>query len=449
MTRDHRSGPGTVRNEDSRQNVVLVTIDSLRADHCGFLGSEYDLTPTLDRLAADGLSFETAIAPGPRTPSSMPVAFTGHFDRQRDVSWSDWWDRWIRIAEHLERHRTIAERLRAAGYTTVGVTVNPWTHDTGFDTGFDRFLELKGAEEIEGADTGSTVFQALDWILERTEIGDTYQWGDARDWFVQWPHYYDRVLELVHDVEEPYFLWVFLLDPHQPYLASREYRSETSAPAMYYANIRERITGSPDELSSRIRTWLERSYRDAIRSTDAFLDALQTDLADDDPTVVVHADHGEAFGEHGTYGHEEALYEENLHVPLVVANSATSGAVQSPVSLRSLPRLIEQLATAELVDPGTVTQAHVVATTEGVQSRGRALRGRRWKYITDGDRRELYDIRSDPNEAIDRADERSELVDELDRVLHARLRRDIEVVEIGRAIDAIDLHDQQRQGVSR
>jgi arylsulfatase A-like enzyme len=216
---------------------------------------------------------------------------------------------------------------------------------------------------------------------------------------------------------------------------------------MYYANIRERTTESPGELPARLWTWLERSYRDAIRSTDAFLDTLQTDLADDDPVFVVHADHGEAFGEHGTYGHEESLYEESLHVPLVVANAANSKTVQAPVSLRTLPRLIEQVATDEPVNREPITQDHVVATTEGVQSRGRALRGRRWKYIADGERRELYDLRSDPNETTDRADDRSELVDELDGLLHLRLRKDAEVVEIGRAIDAIDIHEFQQQEV--
>lgn len=449
MTGNYRSGSGTIENAEGRQNVVLVTIDSLRADHCGFLGSEYDLTPTLDRMAADGLSFETTIAPGPRTPSSMPVAFTGRFDRQYNPSWGDWRDRWVRIAEHLRRHRTIAERLQASGYTTIGLSVNPWTHDTGFDKGFNRFLKVEGADVIESGSTGSTAFRVIDRILGRMEIGEKYQWENARDWFVQWPHYYDRVRDLVQDVEEPYFLWVFLLDPHQPYLAPRQYRAETAASTMYYANLRERVTESSDNLSSRIRTWLDRSYRDAIRSTDALLDNLQSDLAADDPVFVVHADHGEAFGEHGTYGHEECLYEENLHVPLVVANSPNNTTVQDPMSLRSLPKLVEQVATGEPVDTRTVTQDYVVATTEGVQSRARALRGRRWKLMTDGDRRELYDLRSDPNESIDRADDRSELVDKLNQLLHARLRRDLEAVEIGRAIDAIDLQRCQRRGVSR
>jgi arylsulfatase A-like enzyme len=222
-----------------------------------------------------------------------------------------------------------------------------------------------------------------------------------------------------------------------------------SAPAMYYASARERITESSDNLSSRLWTWLERSYRDAIRSTDAFLDALQTELGSDDPVFVVHADHGEAFGEHGTYGHEEALYEENLHVPLVVTNVANNETVETPVSLRTLPWLIEQVATDGPVNRETITRDHVVATTEGVQGQRRAIRSRRWKYITDGERRELYDLRSDPNETTDLAGDRTEFVDELDRLLHLRLRRATEVVEIGRAIDAIDLHELQRQGVSR
>ena len=86
------------------RNIVLVTVDSLRADHCGFNGGDPELTPTLDDLAENGLVFENAFAPGPRTPSSMPVLMTGAFPSAQTGAFS-WQSRWDRIRKHLGTHR--------------------------------------------------------------------------------------------------------------------------------------------------------------------------------------------------------------------------------------------------------------------------------------------------------------------------------------------------------
>ena len=85
------------------------------------------------------------------------------------------------------------------------------------------------------------------------------------------------------------------------------------------------------------------SYRDAIRSVDRFLQKVVADTPDD-TSLVFHSDHGEAFNEHGTYGNQEMLYEENIYVPMVVYNGTHSGRIDSPVSLRQLPQQVVNLA---------------------------------------------------------------------------------------------------------
>ena len=102
---------------DDSRNIVMVTADSLRADHCGFVDSESSLTPTIDRLAEEGVSYSEAIAPGPRTPSSVPVLFTGEFMTDHE-SWSmaDWQGRQSRIGRHMERFTHLSERLQRRGY---------------------------------------------------------------------------------------------------------------------------------------------------------------------------------------------------------------------------------------------------------------------------------------------------------------------------------------------
>jgi len=108
------------------RNLVLVTVDSLRADHCGFVNSESDLTPTIDRLAKEGVSYTQAVVPGPRTPSSIPVLFTGEFMAD-DAEWSmaDWQGRQYRIGEHMDRFQHLSEQLQRQGYETAAFTANP------------------------------------------------------------------------------------------------------------------------------------------------------------------------------------------------------------------------------------------------------------------------------------------------------------------------------------
>lgn len=417
------------------RNVVLVSIDSLRADHCGFMGCEWDTTPSIDRLAENSIVFENAITPGPRTPSSMPVAFTGRFNRPSAFSWGEWDHRYARISAHLRRHQTIAERLRAVGYTTVGVTVNPWTHNTDFDIGFDHFIEITGDAVTAKGRLNAPLLTGVDSILTRTRNAKNNQWRLTKDWLVQWTHYYETILEALEDITEPYFLWTFILDPHQPYLAPRRYRQETTFPEMYYANFRE-MTGNQSEgdLSPFLQTRLKRSYRDAIRSTDGFIERLLGDL-EGNPAVIIHSDHGDALGEHGNWGHPSELYEENLHVPLLVYDGKRVGRVSAPVSLQSLPDLTLMIATHERYAPEDITEPYVLVATEGIEKR--ALRGRRWKLITDGETEAVFDLCNDPTESIDRSADYPDITADLRRLLVHKWRHASEQVTVTEAAEKL------------
>lgn len=434
-------GDGRVRN------VVLVTIDSLRADHCGVHEPPQDaawsgsLTPTIDDLGADGLVFERAVAPGPRTPSSMPVAFTGEPLSIQGVYASGeekrhrWRARCDRVRRHMRRHRTVAERFGAAGYETAAVTANPWTTtDTGFDEGFDEFHEV--GRRADGETTGLLV-----GLLDRvTDV-------DRNGWLLTWPDYYDQVLAAREALSEPYFLWVFLLDPHQPYLAPRRFREEGSLAGSYYSNLRyNRFHGYVDELPGHLHRGLQRAYRDAIRSADGFLERLLGDLEDrrDDPVTCVHADHGEAFAEHGFYGHRPHLYEENVRVPLVLSGTEAGGRPSDPVSLAAIPDLLVEAATGS-VTPGAHVRPYVHASTE--ERERVAVRTRRYKYLSGGSQwpyvlassgRELYDLATDPGERSDLVTERADAVPLFKRLLD---RRRSDLGERRRIADAAEVVD--------
>lgn len=424
------------------RNIILVTVDSLRADHCGFMGASRDLTPTLDTLAADSLVFERAFAPGPRTPSSMPVIFTGQFFRPSELGvYADWEQkssRWRarreRIGRHLGRFRTIPERLREHGYDTAAVTANPWTTpDTNFDRGFDTFRAVTEGRSIE------SWYSSL--VSKVSDVLDV-EWNSL---LLTWTDFYDAVETARDALGEPYFLWVFLLDPHQPYVAPLHYRTETSALGMLYGNVRYNYRHTyTEQLPSHLDSLLRQAYRDTVRSVDGFVNRLHEDVASEDPVLAVHADHGEAFREHGTYGHRPQLYRENLHVPFFVHGVGGDRRVDAPVSLRRLPGILASVAQNGSVDPERFTREFVLCKTEECERVG--LRSREWSYISgadgwqyvyDSDSTELYRLTSDPGEATNLARMHPEAMAVLKRLVDRHKAGQRERERIGTAVTEV------------
>ncbi len=335
-------------------NVLLVTADSIRADYCGFLNGP-DTTPFLSDFANRSVVYQNAIAPGPRTPSSVPISMTG--ERFRTAGNNSNQDRLERIADHIARFNTLPEMLSRDGYTTAAVTANPWTTGvTGFDAVFDEFIEI-GTGHGDAPEHTSTAGKLANFIK---------QWRQKTDWFAQWPAFYDQIIELVDKLPEPWFIWVFLLDTHSPYVVPREDRTESNIMTMYYSAIRYNLevmrrTGSPD-IPPHLDTYLQESYRDTIRSVDRFLESIVGDLPTD-TSLVFHSDHGEAFDDNGTYGHQEELYTENVHVPLLAYNGIYQENIAEPTSIQSVPEMVCDLA-SETFSPKQYSREYVYSSTE-------------------------------------------------------------------------------------
>lgn len=378
-----------------KENIVLVTVDSLRADHCGFMGYDEDTTPTLDRLAEDGLVFENAISPGPSTHESTTAIFTGEYpiDRgsvplsersgQEEVA-----QRMRNIRQHMSARESLAERLSEMGYETGAFTSNPWTSRFfDFDHGFDHFEDFMDtdstSEQYENIfDGGNSTPLYLMRLLK--------SWRDGQNMFKSWEVFYDDIVEWTENAEEPYFLWIFLVDAHMPYLVPKEF--QTQSPLLTYPS-NMWLYLKDKRFAPLVRKPLMRSYDDSIRYVDAFLDELSSDLADD--LLVVHADHGEGFGEHGRYGHCPLMYEEFVRVPFVVANGP-SRTIERPVSLRSMPEIITTLANGS-----TEFELPPVADSRTLNGTRLGVRGRDWKYIRNPDGSdELYDL-ADPTEQVE------------------------------------------------
>ena len=350
-------------------NVVLVTVDSLRADHCGWHGYPKTTTPTLDSLAETGLSFEHAVAPGPRTPDSVPAFFTG---TDPNVVMDSFADEREAIKDHVLAHQTIPERFSAQGYVTAAFTPNPYTSRYfGYDQLFDHF------EDFMDRDRSKFLFERL---LEGGSMADTatrmmISGIQRENVFKPWEAYYDAIVKWLDGTEEPYFLWVFLMDCHIPYLAGPGSRTQSWWES-YYANLRWYWNGKSKRFGDATHERLVTAYDDAIRYVDKFLRRLRLDA--DDATLVVTADHGEAFFDHNMYGHPpDHFYSENLHVPLVIHDGETEGTVGDVVSLRQLPDLLTDGHRMAYSSPSPVATASSLATSKF------GIRGRHWGYTAD------------------------------------------------------------------
>ncbi len=420
------------------RNVVLVTFDSLRADHCTPWGYERDTTPTLAEWADDGVVFENAIAPASRTNPSMAGIFTGEPLVVRD-----------RVANpehartHLARHGTLAETLSNEGYATGAFCPNAYSSRYyGFDRGFDHFEDFM---------FDSSVYQRL---FDR-HLGDSSVLAMLRnvrnfvrrqEAFKTWDTYIDGMVEWVDQQSEPFFLWAFSLDTHFPYLTPRKYRQWSGFLDQYYYNWRcnQLIDEFEIDLSEKERRKIIDIYDDSIHFGDALLAELEQRLADYDPVFVVHGDHGEAFDERGIYGHfYPSLYEENIHVPLVVSNVDERASISRPASLLDLPEMVERacgLADEPVCD---ATNDWALATDyDGRNDRTlTAFRTTTLKYLatrTDGtDHRELFDLSSDADEQDNLAGSDHPAERPLRRLMDRRHRHEAETVNLKQRIDSL------------
>ncbi|ELZ10979.1 arylsulfatase A family protein [Halovivax asiaticus JCM 14624] len=364
---------------DSR-SVVLVTIDSIRADHCGFGGNDGGLTPNLDELAADGLVFENAVAPAPATHGSATTFLTGEFPVERDgARGSDRASMKAYIREHLAARDTVAQRFSRMGYETAAFTANPWTSRYfGFNDGFDHFEDFMETDASKGFLADGERSNPLSSLVLKA-----MNWWQGQDMFMSWEAFYDDIVAWTESADEPYFLWVFLVDAHLPYLPPTGYRSRSSL-VTYPANLALFADRAGDGLVRPFHGVLTQTYEDTIRYTDEFVGRATAEFGGD-PLFVVHGDHGEAFGDHGMYGHGRDLYDELIDVPLVVANGPT-GRVERPLPLRNLPELLTSLAREEDYEAALDTYAFSHNRMPKV-----AVTGETWKYIWQPDGDELYD----------------------------------------------------------
>lgn len=273
-------------NAGDRPTVVVILLDTVRLDHLGWGGSELDTSPRLDALARDGVAFTQTITQAPWTKPSVATILTGVIPGRTGAT--------ARRGPMLPKNRTLAEAYAAAGYRTLGLSSNPNIATIfGFRQGF------------------------LDWHEDTKAKADSLI-SQARSW-------------LKKDQDRPSFLYLHLNDAHYPYEPAPEYaglfnhsgrnpRLDGDTERAFRDSLGEGYTEEDVEI-------MRLSYSEEIRYLDDQVGQLVEDLLaqHDNLLVVITADHGEEFLEHGDLGHGHSLHEELIRIPLQFAWSPALG----------------------------------------------------------------------------------------------------------------------------
>jgi arylsulfatase A-like enzyme/Flp pilus assembly protein TadD len=340
-------------------NVLLVTIDTLRADRVGAYGNSAGLTPTLDRLASEGIRFVHTYAHAPLTLPSHASLLTGSYPTHTGVHDNGTFQ--------LGAMPTLATTLKAAGYRTAGF-VGAFVLDArfglhrGFDTYDDRMIGSSADLDVVQRTADQVLAPAFEWIVSTRAQPDRF------------------------------FAWVHLYDPHEPYTAPEPYRSRYAA----------------DPYNGEI------AYAD--RALGEFFDRLRAGNALTNTLIVVASDHGESLGEHGERTHGLFAYDATLRVPLVVwaPPRLHATAVSGTARLVDVaPTILDLVGAAPLDgidgrslrplingDSGGDSESYFEALNANLTRNWAPLRGvvRGDLKLIDLPQPELYDLVSDPGE---------------------------------------------------
>lgn len=388
---ESRATADQMRAGAERANLIIILIDAARPDHFGSFGYARDATPCADRLFADSVVFEQAYAQVPNTKASVSSLFTSQFPDTHGV-----------IGMHVAVPSdvpTLAELLKKRGFHTAAFSANPFlSSEFGFARGFDEFHEVFREVGLTPNRLGCV---PADLMLDK-----------AVPWFRE-------------HAKERFFAYLHFLEPHKPYAPPPEFARRYKA-----ASEVERVTAL---------------YDGNLAYVDDAVGRLLTEIEEmglfENSVLVFMADHGEALGEHGHFGHVECVYQPTIQIPLSFRFPGPCGppagrrseiisitdlmptfldlfGMAIPDTVQGSSRLAAIGGEEQPEDRYTVSRSRGTDTTGGLRNPREviyAVTAPRYTLILGdlGNRIELYDRQADPAQEHNIAEERADLVAEL------------------------------------
>jgi arylsulfatase A-like enzyme len=414
-----------------RPNIVLISIDALRADRLGIYGNDPDVSPRIDELARRGVIFQQATSQGSSTVPSVSSFLTSLYPTEVGIFTGQKW-----VVDDMRV--TLGEALQVAGYRTQAyVTNGHLVPSNGYAQGFDGYVAPEpghpyGLDRLR-AETVVAGFACRHEIV----ICDLFDAGYQLlfDRFLVMQDEGGRVNDQarrfirLHD-DEQFFLWLHYMEPHAAYCPQQAFGSlPASVDAEREGFLREWPPSNktwpavlrPDDVAALLALY-DGEILDVDRWVGGIWDEIEARGLADRTLLMLIADHGDEFGEHGDYGHGHTVYQELDWVPLLVVGPqvATPGrVVETPVPLLDVMPTLLDVAGAPLPDP--LRGQSLLPILQGAEPLERPIYSespaRRSSYDDKSlrlgdyklvynlklDRAELYNLRTDPGETHDLA----------------------------------------------
>ena len=340
---------------DRPKYIFLITVDCLRANFVGCINGETNFTPYIDTLSKDSVVFTRAFANGPGTNQSFPAILTSTYFLMHAG---------MRLLPHFT---TLAEVLSNEGFKTVAFHSNPFlSKSLGWGRGFSEFYDfmdiIKSPSALITRQKNKSSGDKLAWFASRVLQADRssviqgllkkvyYKLSRFQIPYLEGRKLNSHVIRWMEkNKDKRFFVWMHYMDPHYPYVPPKQYLLDFSSrhEAFSFNLSVDYERPSRDEVEV-----LRRLYSGEVKYVDAcigeFLQYLEDSGLLEFSLILLMADHGHAFMEHGRFGHAyDILYNEVLHVPLILYGVEPSKTVNVPVQLLDVPPTITDMLNIE------------------------------------------------------------------------------------------------------
>lgn len=421
------------------KNILLITVDALRADHLGCMGYHRNTTPKIDELAKKGILFSQTIANGSGTPSAVPPILTSTYP----LMYGGY--------EYLSKDRiTIAEILKKSGYSTAAFHSNVYLSKFyGYGRGFDVFyddlsIDLDESRYRKFRKFGRK-FKTFHKLCLNYLNGTIFAYR-RNAWHL--PYVSADIINkmtiswIKENKDSKFFTWVHYMDVHAPYMPPHEYVKEINKNISKYQVLKaNRYYDTANYKAKKISKMDVNNLIDLYDAGIKYMDSAIYSLINElealgvlkETLVILTADHGEEFFEHGDLSHHSKLYDELIHVPLIMYSPefiTENKVIEDQVEhLDIAPTILDVLGVENytnfvgdslipLIEGKKCEEKGVISETSDPPNKLKIVphlkktsyRTKIWKYIHNESKKdELYNLLQDPKETINLVDNKKEI----------------------------------------